>query len=262
MNQSSTHPLQLAPAQARSAGKALYQQGQALVEGMVALIVLISLWVGIAWLARYQDMALQASHASRYAAFTFTRNLQAPVESDVRQYYFSGPAHQWSDRGGKQLLTDGRAEVGLRYDSSSVLAARAQPGGNALYARTLRQEWHLDDKGISSGHITVAPLSGRAMRPEIPSFTGLNYFDNQRLVLRRHTAILAGAGHAADDTAAQQVVADSALAWGHSAHASYALGARIAAAMARVDTAWNRTEPVFDWLVPWAGHVPDSHLGN
>lgn len=41
------------------------QRGQALVEGLVILLVLLVLWVGIAWLGRLQDMGLQAVHGSR-----------------------------------------------------------------------------------------------------------------------------------------------------------------------------------------------------
>ena len=45
------------------------QCGQALVESLVVLPVLAVLWVAIHWLAHYQDMALSATHASRFAAF-------------------------------------------------------------------------------------------------------------------------------------------------------------------------------------------------
>ncbi|SHG73860.1 hypothetical protein [Pollutimonas bauzanensis] len=236
------------------------QLGQALMEGMVALMALLSLWVGLSWLARLQDMALQAAHASRYAAFAFTRNPQADTEGDVRRHYFSGPAHQWSDRRGQRLLGDGLAEVALRYDSGAALAAQAQAGGAAPYAQSLRQGWRIEDTGILAGHVAVAPWPGLPPGPAASPSAGLNYFDSQRLVLRRHTAILAGAGHAPDDAAAQQLLAGSALAWGKSADASYALGAQVAAAMVRVDAAWNRSAPVFDWLAPWAGRVPDPHL--
>lgn len=238
------------------------QHGQALVEGLVVLLVLLSLWVGIAWLGRFQDMALQATHASRYAAFALSRDSGAHLEADIRKYYFSGPAHQWSDRRGERLLSQELDEIRLRVDRNTALADLAQPGGIAEHAGTLRQQWHIQDAGILASHIHVSPLSRHEQTAEKPSVTGLNAFDRHQLVMRRHTAILVGSGHASGDVASQQVVADSALAWSESTNASYALGNSVAAAMSRVDAAWNRPEPVFDWLVPWAGYVPDTHLGN
>src|SRR5690606_21491129 len=48
-------------------------KGQAMAEALVVLLALLSVWAGLAWLARYQDMALQTSHASRFAVFSMTR---------------------------------------------------------------------------------------------------------------------------------------------------------------------------------------------
>jgi hypothetical protein len=233
-----------------------------LVEGIVALMALLSLWVGISWLARLQDMALQATHASRYAAFAFSRNPQADIETDVRRHHFSGPTHLWADRAGNRLLSDGLGEVVLRFDRHAVLAEQAQAGGDAHDAQVLRRDWRIQDTGIVDSQITVAPLSKLPSRPAALSITGLGYFDSQLPVLRRHTAILADAGHASGDTQAQQRVADSGLAWADSANASYAQGNKIADAMISVDAAWDRAQPIFDWLGPWAGHVPDTHLDH
>ncbi|PLC49473.1 hypothetical protein CR159_12780 [Pollutimonas subterranea] len=238
------------------------QQGQALVEGLIVLLVLLSLWVGVAWLGRLQDMALQATHASRYVAFALSRDPGAHMEADMRRHYFSGPAHQWSDRRGDRLLSPKLDEVALHIERQTVLAAPAQAGRTSGNAGILRRQWHIEDTGILASTITVAPRSRPVRAVEPTSVTGLSYFDHQQLALRRHTAILTGAGHASSDTAAQQVVADSALAWSQSASASYALGANIAGAMSAVDAAWNRPEPNFDWLAPWAGQVPDTHLGS
>lgn len=238
------------------------QRGQALVEGLVVLLVLLSIWVGIAWLGRFQDMALQATHASRYAAFALSRDPDAPVEADMRRYYFSGSAHQWSDRRGERLLSPGLEEVTLRADRQTVLADQAQAGGPVNNAGILREQWHIEDTGILASNIAVSPLARSGPATATDSFTGLNYFDRQQLVMRRHTAILTGSGHASSDAVSQQVVADSALAWGQSAGSSYARGQSVAAAMSQVDAAWNRAEPIFDWLGPWAGRVPDAHLGN
>lgn len=237
------------------------QHGQALVEGLVVMLVLLSLWVGIGWLGRFQDMALQATHASRYVAFALSRDPDAHPVTDMREYYFSGKAHQWSDRRGQRLLSPGLDEVTLRVDRQAALAEHAQPGGTAKDASTLRQQWHIQDAGILASHVAVSLLPGHGQAPTT-SVTGLSDLDHQQLVMRRHTAILTGAAHASGDAATQQVVADSALGWSKSAGSSYALGNSIATAMSSVDAAWSRPEPIFDWLGPWAGYVPDIHLGN
>lgn len=242
--------------------KAFHQGGQALVEGMVALLVLLSLWVGASWLGRLQDMALQATHASRYAAFATARDPLADIATEVRQHYFSGPAHQWSDRRGKRLLGPGLDEVSLSADRHSILSPEAQAGATSAHAQALRQGWRLEDAGILDSRITAGPLFTQPSWHKKPSAYGLDYFDKQQLVLQRHTAILTDAGHASDDLAVQQRVAESALAWGNSAHASYTSGAKVAAGMVAVDAAWNRPQPKFDWLKPWSGHVPEWHLGN
>lgn len=242
--------------------RARIQKGQALVEGMVALLVLLSLWVGASWLGRFQDVALQAAHASRYAAFATARDPLADIAAEVRRHYFSGPAHQWSDRRGERLLGSGLDEVGLLADRHSILPPEAQAGTTSAHAQALRQGWRLEDAGILDSRITVAPLFTQASWQKKTSAYGLDYFDKQQLVLQRHTAILTDAGHASDDLAVQQRVAESALAWGNSAQASYTSGAKVAAGMNPVDVAWNRPQPKFDWLEPWSGYVPEWHLGN
>ncbi|NYT61219.1 pilus assembly protein [Alcaligenaceae bacterium] len=246
----------------RAKSKVLLQQGQALVEGLVVLLALMSLWVGVSWLARFQDMALQASHASRYAAFSLSRNLEANIENDMRRHFFSGPAHQWSDRRGKRLLSSALDEIDVQTHRQTALAVQAQPGGALLHAQALRQDWRLDDTGVLAVQLSAAPRLGLAsLHNNLPA-DGLAYFDSQNLLLQRHTSLLTGAGHAADDMAVQQTVANSSLAWSNSANSSYVHGKKIASAMTAVDAGWGRPQPVFDWLEPWSGHVPESHLRN
>src|SRR5690606_17936518 len=152
-----------------------------------------------------------------------------------RRHFFSGPAHQWSDRRGQRLLGSALDEVALQSSRHATLGASAQPGGAMPEAQALRHDWRLEDTGVLAVQFSVAPrLSAVSPGQGLPA-RGLDYFDNQRLVLRRHTAILTGAGHAADDIAVQETVADSPLAWSHSANSSYARGKKIASAMTAVD---------------------------
>ncbi len=241
--------------------KHLIQGGQALVEGMVALIVLLSLWTGIAWLGRLQDIGLQATHASAYSAFSSSRDPAAKIDKDVKQSYFAGPAHQWADRRGKRIFSPDLDEIVLQSMRHAAIDDKAQPGGPGNNALSLRRDWGLDDTGILVSQIKVAPLASRPTSSKA-SFISLADFDMPYPELRRHTAILTGAGHASTDLTVQQTISRSELGWGNSATLSYGHGKSIATAMIAVDAVWNRSEPVFDWLEPWAGRVPESRLGH
>jgi hypothetical protein len=239
------------------------QSGQALLEGAVALLVLLVFFVGCAWLARFQDIALQASHASRFAAFSLSRDPgYSPLET-LRESYFSGRTHQWRDRRGGSLLSSGRSEVELVILRSARLAAQAQPGGDHAGVTRLRHEWQIEDEGIISASVAVAPNIPAATKPlrsnnQFGSL--LRQFDIYYPRLVRHTAILSGAGHAPDDRGVQDRVAQSDTGWSGVAENSYALARQISSGMAGVDKAWRRSTPVLDWLGPWQGHVPEHHL--
>lgn len=244
------------------------QAGQALLEGMVAMLVLLALWVGVAWLARFQDMALQTSHASRFAAFSLARDPAHASLGAIRQSYFSGPAHQWKDRRGNEILDAGRNEVVLDITRDTRLSSGAQPGAAHAGAARLREEWWLEDAGIASATVRVA--AHRVAEQVGPAKSqpgagdslglGLRQFDTYSIPLVRHTAILLGAGHASGDRETQVRVAQSDLGWGNAANASYGLGRKVASAMNAVDGAWRRPEPLFDWLDPWHEIIPEHHL--
>ena len=237
----------------------LGQGGQAVAEGLLVLVMLSSLWVAAAWLGHLQDMALSAQHASRQAAFSLTRNPADDPAERIRQQYFAEPSHQWSDRRGKRMLGESLDSIQLRIDRRSMLQQSAQPGGDDASAESLRRSWLVQDGGIVTARLRVAPQPVGS-RPAGTAFaSGLNDFDIYP-VLHRHTAILAGAGHAADDAQVQPILAQSPLAWQYSANTSYARGRSIDSVMGLVDAPWRRDRPVLDWLGPWAGDIPASRL--
>jgi hypothetical protein len=240
------------------------QRGQGLLEGLVVLLVLLSAWVAIAWIARWQDMALQATHASRFAAFSSTRHPDSMPIEPIRKHFFSGSAHQWTDRAGRELLSPERGEVSLIVNRYRELSSSAQPGGSERDAVQLRKEWAIEDAGIVSAVVRVAPqtLLGTAPGKTDSLKIGLDQFDEHYPVLSRHTAILSGAGHASDDLDTQSRIASSVFAWSDSASRSYTLGRRVSSVMSKVDNGWGRPSPQFDWLSPWNGAVPDRHLDN
>jgi len=236
------------------------QSGQALAEGLVAMVVLASIWVAVAWLGRLQDMALSAQHASRHAAFAYTRNPASHNDYGIKTQYFQGPAHQWKDRVGHSILASPLHQVQLNFERTSTLSDAGQPGGNDAWAMSLRKDWAVQDEGIVNASVYVLPGPG-TVNVSSTSVLGLGAF-NDYPKLRRHIAILEGAGHASNDAQVQQVVAQSAPAWADSTRASVIVGTRVDAAMAAIDAPWHRPRPVLDWLAPWAGHVPAARLAN
>lgn len=227
------------------------QQGQAIVEGLVVLLALTALWSAISWLGCLQDIDLQAVHASRYAAFSATRQPNMDGHSNTRHtaqtHFFSGPTHRWADAQGGRMLLNTAQEVRFNIDRTQQLPMHAQPGGSDGNATILRTDWHIADTGIVDSHATVRP-------------SAVNFADWGISGVRRHTAILVGAGHVVTDAHVQGRLADSAMAWGNGSQASYRAGRNIAGAMVAVDAGWNRPEPVFDWLGPWTGMVPNYHV--
>lgn len=235
------------------------QTGQALAEALVALSMLLLIWAAIAWLGRYQDIALQASHASRYAAFATARG-ETPEQNAIRQDYFLGPTHRWADRRGVLLLA--KDQITLDVGRGPSLSGMAQPGQAAAHAKTLREQWGLADSSIVDARISVA-FTSRQLHggPAANTFmSGIRDFDKAYPGLTRHTSILVGAGHALDDSNVQQRVAESDLAWGDAARTSYGLAQQIKTFMNPVDAGWERPGPTHDWLEAWVEAVPDQHL--
>lgn len=260
-------PIPVAPALSSHARPSLArprrhaQAGQALAEALVAFSALLLVWAAIAWLGRFQDIALQATHASRYTAFAEARG--APVSAEtVRRHFFGASVHRWADRKGALLFSGQGARVGLGVERGPQLDAQAQPGQDAAYAATLRSQWRVADAGIvdASVAIELSGMPGVAGGRKNGFLSTLRDFDQAYPTLSRHTSIATAAGHAPDDESVQQRVAQSALAWADPAQHAYGLARRIASPMNSVDAGWSRPQPTFDWLGEWAGQVPGRHL--
>ena len=236
----------------------LSQGGQALLEGVVVLTALLSLWIAIPWLSRLQHVALTAQHASAYAAFAVSRGVVGDLDDSVRRQYFSDTAHQWLDRGGNPILADLDDTVAVRLDQHQKLPLVGQPGGDHAVAETLRHDWDLKDAGVLTARVLLTPdnLGGTSAKAATSRLVPLSTLPS----LQRHTAILIGAGHSSDDAAVQKTIEQSALAWNAPAKTSYRLGRRVSSAMTAVEAGWQRSEPVLDWLPAWAGYVPETHL--
>ncbi|CAM5790936.1 hypothetical protein [Castellaniella caeni] len=227
------------------------QRGQAVAEALAVLLALGSLWVGVLWLGRVQDAALQLSHDSRQAAFAFAHQEMSPAE--LAATWAARPS-AWAsrrlDRRGDPLL----AAVPPPHVEPLPGAAVSGPGNSYPGAAALRQELALGD-----GALWRAEASARTRGTAQP--TGALWdVDLRTLSLRRQTVILRGAGAAAGDAAVQAVLGASGQAWGQQARQSQAVGRQVTQRLRGIDEAWGRALPEWDWLRAWTAEVPAPHL--
>jgi len=232
------------PDPCRLYGCAATQQGQALAEGMLVLLLAGLLWVAIVQIGQLQDMAVQAQHASRVAAFAAAHDTLATDTGMLRHAHFSGTAHRWRDHAGRRLLPDPAAQVSLQLMQDAVLPVQAQPGQTDVDATRLRREWRLDDVGLVRAAVAI-PV-------QIPFHSA----GQMGVTIRRHTVILRDAGHSPNADSAQRRVGASAFAWADAARRSQAAGRRVQKRLEALDAPWHRPSPSYDWLMPWAGAYP------
>lgn len=232
-----------------------------MAEALVVLLALLSIWAGLAWLFRFQDIALQTSHASRFAAFSMTRGEAADPLPLLRQSHLSGSAHSWADRRGKSILSDARREVSLHRVPGQSIDDGAQPGGEGE-AGPLRHSWQIQDNGIVHAVVNVRAAGSSVDKHKGRAWgDGLRSFDLRYPTVQRHTSILVGTGHSASDDESQRRIDQSVPAWRSQATHTYGVASMVTTRALPLDEAWGRSGPTSDWLSPWIGIVPSRHLG-
>lgn len=236
------------------------QGGQAALEALVSMLALAVLWVGVAWLGRIQDLALQASHAARYSAFMVTRHDSDTPANEGSVASFTDSTKQWMDRRGEALQNSVYQDISVSFTRGAPMAAHKQLGGADKGMTQLRHDWHSADKGVLTAQVHVVQRTDYVQEKSHSSLLKLHQFDEAYPLIRRHTSIMTGSAHSSDDTATAERIVKSDLAWSRPARDSYRLGRRVEAAASRVDAGWDRPKPVFDWLQPWADRLPEHHL--
>ena len=231
------------------------QSGQALAEGVVVFLALAAMSAAIAWLYRWQDIALQASHASRALAFEHVRNPLAQETSDVVDQLLQRK-QRWNDIKGNTLLPDGSVQWSIEQQTSGG-SAHAFPE----LAANAWQELGFETDAIATASVQVGSDGGDAMRMPALSLWQPSESDRQTrlpgLQLIRSTSILSvSAGHSENHRQVQQRIGQSTSLWRSVADVSVSLGRKTDTLMRPVDAAWNRPAPSFDWLAPWAGKLP------
>lgn len=251
MRQATRQPMRQAP-----------QRGQAVVESLLGLAVLAILLMLLAMVDRLQDLALRAAHASRFMAMSLVQGRDvSAIDVSLRRRFFDPAQHRWVTRHGLSMTQGGR-RVGL--SSSSLPPTSAMQVGQSRIG-PLRQELLAADSGIVVARVRIAPQLGPVDRQSAeasPSGLRLQAWDRMVLTLDRHTAMVANAGHAANDAAVADRLDAGEQAWRAAADRSRQAGRAVAQAMSRVDAPWGRPAPDFDWLRPWQDVVPADRLAR
>jgi len=218
------------------------QQGQALAEGVLALLLSCLLWVAIVQISQLQDVAIQAQNASRVAAFQAVHDTLDTDTDATRQHYFADTPHRWRDHAGRRFIPEPETQVVLHLKQTAGLPAQAQPGQQAPHAVRLRREWRAEDQGV--------------VRADARVQVAVPFSLQTHMHIRRHTTVLRDAAHSPDAQSTQRRVGESPSAWATAAQQSRVAGQRAQAVLAPVDAAWHRPAPSWDWLMPWAGQSP------
>ena len=217
---------------AYSFGLARAQKGQALVEGVLALPLLLGIWLGIAHIGDLLHAASRAADLGRHHAFMAAARVDplhpAAVASGIR-------------KGSERVDTQ-------RVHALTELGSTASGVG---HARVLRREWLAHDPGLLRARAGVTPRQPVRLAPALAMPTP---------VLNRYTVIATGAAHSGSDVQAQERIGRSSTGWKDAASLSQRHGHRVADVMSRVDRPWRRPSPDFDWLKPWRGVVPEHLL--
>src|SRR5690606_26057940 len=131
------------------------QQGQAMAEGLVVLLCLLTFFSAITWLGRLQDIALYEQHASRFGAFELARAANLD-HAKFSSRFVHGHHATWRNRQGNALVADESVHVTLNRQAR--LDSAGQPGATERNATQLRKEWKVQDNGIANVAMTIRPL--------------------------------------------------------------------------------------------------------
>lgn len=205
--------------ESESASAAAAMRGQALTEFLVISLVLISLFLLLPVIGKYQDISHASQMASRYAAFdAVLRNdgnnsekSPAQLQNEVRQRYF-GPAEAgikaleqgaalkdyWNDPFGNPLIRN-PADIALSFGAShgeNHADGYARASDTQLFP--LAGLAGLSRKGIYRANVAVK----LANLPE--GIRSIEPFDKLDLVIERHASVLPDAWTAASPMQAEQ----------------------------------------------------------
>lgn len=211
------------------------QRGQAVAEALLAAITLGACAYAIAWTGRLQHQAMVASQDSRVAAFTAVRGpLPASLSADSRLDVERVDGPPAVVGGSAAEAVQGRlADDWLRVDRRLI---RLQAERRIELGIGLEQARRM---GAAMSDTTVA---------------------EEAAMLRRHTALAEGAGHAESDRAGHQRIAAGTLGWRDTVLASQDLSRALRQRIGALDAAWGGRRPDDDWLSVWNDLAPADRV--
>lgn len=199
------------------------QQGQAAVETAMAVLVLVPLFVGVAWLGRLQLSALNTAHTSRQIAFAAAQG---------------------------QTLGDFHAPLHIEYSTDYWRVPTV--GNGHAGAAALANDW------LRTGH-DILRLRARDTTPT-PGVFKSEGTPGWHLVVSRSTSILTGAGGGLGDSATQNRIAESSAGWTLAGATSRTQASRLRGQLRGLDVPWRRGELSIDWLTPWDDLIPTERV--
>lgn len=237
------------------------QKGQAMVEGLVALVPLSLLLLVIPLVGKWQDIGLRTQHASRYAAFDAAQQARSPAElaSEVEQRFFAtrrnapsaaisnppsgaltAPA-LWVDARNRSLLSTDAQRVSVEMQVKPSAESLGSPAAlNLMRALQVPTESILTSRVILQGQV-AAP-------------SGFEHWSALRF--ERQVALLRFDGAATSDNNVQ-VRLDNDAAYPGSR--SRQIAEPLVREMKVIDHGWG-WQPGARWLEPWTGLVPADRL--
>ena len=207
------------------------ERGQACIEVLLGAVVLITLWLAITWVGRLQYRGLAADQASRQAAFSAAQGQSA---------------HQ-STLAGHTLTY---ARLASQPDFLAI-------GGEEPHAAALRRDWHIEDKGLLRASANIVLGADKIMMP-LP-LDGDGHKQSEPTIWR-HTLVVIGDGHAADDSHTQTLLEGSYVGWQVAYDKSIMAANQVNVRLLPLDQPWNRPSLQKNWLAAWSDLIPAHRL--
>lgn len=241
-------------------------RGQAVVEALIALLLLTALMHGMITIGAVALRAMQAAQWSRLAAFADVQRHTAivgdsrsrvhvefiPMDGEYqRAGYSRGDAHRQDHDPQVVHGRDTNCDMGDSHRDPACEIGDIQIGN--VRAGVLARDWLSVDARLRRAQATVYPVS-------MPTVTLANV-PASMLSVRRDTVIAAGTGHGVDHATVVRRTGNSATAWSSAAQRSASITDAVTRRMQGVDTSWMRSAASTDWLSAWGDMGPASPPG-
>lgn len=211
------------------------QQGQALLEMVVASAVLLIAASSLVWLQRWQEIKAQTQHHAGFAAFRYAQtHLLGPEALNHQPNYVEG------------LFSPISHSIQLHY-----------------YSRPFLNDWvpeTVAHQDALLGPTERVQFKAQAQQLKTPQPTMAWWWNNKAplptLQLSSHTLLDVGLGAVNSSTQMTERLQHSTTLWRSAYRASDVAFSQWVPLIKPVDRAWQRAEPNTEWLAPWRDSIP------